>query len=342
MKHLRNCGMKKILIVALLAVIHLQSYSQDEDFIIFTSYQNFLSRLYVLNIDGSVYDYYEYENYRLQDMTVIDNEVYVTDAFIPCVYKVGILTGDLELIMHDTWLYYFYGLAFDGDYFYVDEWNLNRYDINGVKDGTASFDEDVMGATFANNHYWMLNNENEIKCWNFSEWPELYEISVNSFIPPTSSCRGLWFDGECFWTAESKEGQPGKIFRFDFEGQVVEEWNAPAFRGWGAVKVANPQVGVTENNATSFDINIFPNPFIYETTIQLQLNKKSRIRIDVYGLSGKRHFVLFDDELLPGLQHISWVPSLSEKTINPGLYILKIRIDDRVYFKKVLFKTFHL
>ena len=84
MKHLQNCDLRKIItIIALLAAIHFQSYSQDEDFIIFTSYQNFLSRLYVLNIDGSVYDYYEYENYRLQDMTVINNEVYVTDAFIP-------------------------------------------------------------------------------------------------------------------------------------------------------------------------------------------------------------------------------------------------------------------
>ncbi len=330
--------MRKIIIVALLAAIHFQSYPQDEDFIIFTSYQNFLSRLYVLNMDGSVYDYYEYDNYRLQDMVVIGNEVYVTDAFIPCIYKVDILSGGLELIMHDTWLYYFYGLAFDGEYFYVDEWDLNRYDIDGEKDGTASFDEDVMGATFANNHYWMLNDENEIKCWNFSEWPELYEVSANNFAPPTSLCRGLWFDGEYFWTAESKEDQLGKIFRFGFNGQVVEEWTAPTFRGWGAVKVTNPQVDITEKVVASIGIDIFPNPFTHKTTIQFQLEKKSWVKIDVYGLSGKRHSVIIDGEFLPGPHRISWVPLLSEKTINPGLYVLKIRIGNRVYFNKILLR----
>lgn len=212
--------------------------AKRQEYIVFTACQNLISRIYVLNMDGSVHTYHEYENYRWQDMTVIDNEVYVAEAIMPGIYKVDILTGDLTLVMHDFWLYYFYGLAWDGTYFYVKEWAMNRYDISGVNHGSASFDQTVYGATFMNGHYWMIGNQNLIRCYDFSSWPNLVEIPANQFAPPSAHCRGLWHDGEYFWTAESIENQLGKIFKFDQQGQVVQEWWAPAYRGWGAVKVS--------------------------------------------------------------------------------------------------------
>jgi len=81
-------------------------------------------------------------------MEVVNNELYAVDAFAPRLYKVDIETGDLEVIIDDWSLFYFYDVAFDGTYFYVTEWDLNRYDINGVKNGTAPFDEDVFGSAW--------------------------------------------------------------------------------------------------------------------------------------------------------------------------------------------------
>ncbi len=263
--------------------------AQKQEFIVFTAYQDFLSRIYVLNLDGSVHSYHEYENYRWQDMTVIDNEVYVAEAFMPGIYKVDIFTGDLTLIMHDFWLYYIYGLAWDGSYFYVKEWAMNRYDISGVKHGSTSFSGTVYGATFFDNFYWMLGNQNLIKCYDFSGWPDLVGVPVNHFAPPSPHCRGLWHDGEYFWTAESVENQLGKIYKFNLQGQVIEEWWAPAFRGWGAVKVST---GITlisgdancDGNVNVLDVittvnyvlGLNPEPFCFENA---DLNQDGTINI---------------------------------------------------------------
>jgi len=209
----------------------------NEDIIVFSAHQDWLSRIYLLQMDGSVITYFEYDFYYFADLEVVNNEVYVAEAFAPRVYKIDLRTGDLELIIDDWSLYYFYDLGFDGTYFYVTEWDLNRYDINGNFDGRASFDEDVMGSAWDGRYLWMLNDVNQIKCWNVSRWPSLTEVPGNMFAPPTAQCRGLWFDGHYFWTAESIDGVLGKIYQFDYDGTVVDQWLAPAFRGWSACVV---------------------------------------------------------------------------------------------------------
>ena len=210
----------------------------DEDIIVYTVHQSFDSRIYLLDMNGSLITYYEYINYRLVDLEVINNEVYVSDAFIPCVYKVDIYTGNLELIFHNTWLYYFYGLAFDGIYFYVAEWDLNRYDMNGDKYGTASFDESVMGSAWDGDYYWTLDEGNLIKCWDISSWPNVTELPSNAFIPPSLYCRGLWFDGQYFWTAECVDDSLGYIYQFDYNGDIINQWIEPTFKGWSACYIS--------------------------------------------------------------------------------------------------------
>lgn len=329
-------AMKKFILFTFVIVHSFFNYpaafSQTDRHLVFTAYQNFISRLYVLEDDGSVLQYHEYVNYRLQDMTVIDNEVYVTDAFIPCVYHVDIYTGDLELVVHDLWLFYFYGLAWDGTYFYVDEWDLNRYDMEGEKDGMADFDEDVMGSTFANNFYWMLNDENEIKCWDFSGWPELVEMPEQGFSPPTPNCRGLWYDGEHLWTAESIEGSPGKIYVFDFEGEIAEQWTAPAFQGWAACRVEAP-VLVTEVQQEKAQLHVHPNPVIDFVDITLYLEKPSEIIIQLYDLTGN-----LVDEKRQGLhsagrQKIRWAFDLQPGT---GSYILRVIAGSSEFRRKII------
>ncbi len=326
--------MNKILIIifAWLA-FGFYGHSQNNEYIVFTAYQNFNSRLYVLEMDGTVVNYHEYLNYRLQDMTVINNEVFVSDAFIPCVYKVDIYTGELELIVHDTWLFYFYGLAWDGNYFYVNEWDLNRYDITGQKDGTADFDEDVMGATFANGWYWMLNNENEIKCWDFDAWPDLLEIPAQHFLPPTPDCRGLWYDGEYFWTAESVENNIGKIYRFDFDGQVLEQWNAPAFRGWGACKVDVPPLAVAGNNNTSFEMTVSPNPAKDFLNISFTIDHPGMVTLLIHDLEGtvvqQKSIATFPI----GKHTCKWA---IEPNIKIGTYIIAMRLNNCELRQKII------
>jgi hypothetical protein len=226
-----------------------------EDVIVFTANQEFLSRIYILRLDGTVITYFPYDFYRFCDLEVVNNEVYAAEAFAPRLYKIDIGTGDIETIIDDWSLYYFYDAAFDGTYFYTTEWDLNRYDINGVKDGTAGFDENVFGGAWDGAFYWTLTDEDLIKCWDISGWPALVEVSDHHFLPPTQDCRGLWFDGEYFWTAESLDGMLGKIYQFEHDGTIRSEWTEPAFAGWGACLVrAEPDDRIVDNSDPAFTI----------------------------------------------------------------------------------------
>jgi len=88
-----------------------------EDMIVFTANQSWFSRVYLLNLDGSVYNYFEYEFFRLVDFEVVDNEVYIAEAFAPRLEKIDLNTGELDVIIDDWSLYYFYDAAFDGTHF---------------------------------------------------------------------------------------------------------------------------------------------------------------------------------------------------------------------------------
>ena len=168
------------------------------DVIVYTAHQEWLSRIYIMGMDGTVYDLFEYDFYRMVDVTVVDNQLHVAEAFAPRSYRVDLQSGDLETVIDDWSLYYFYGLAWDGTYFYADEWDLNRYDSEGNFAGRASFDEYVLGSTWASGYLWTLDDQNVVKCWDLSGWPTVTEVVANAFTPPSPSCRGLWFDGLYF------------------------------------------------------------------------------------------------------------------------------------------------
>ena len=67
---------------------NLSTFSYDEDIIVYTANQGFFSRIYILNMSGSVLNYFEYENFRFCDTEVVNNNLYVAEAFAPRVEKV--------------------------------------------------------------------------------------------------------------------------------------------------------------------------------------------------------------------------------------------------------------
>ena len=227
---------------------HQSMFSFDQDVIIYTANQGFFSRIYILDLNGSVLNYFEYENFRFCDTEIVNHELYVAEAFAPRVEKVNLQTGELDVIVDDWSLFYFYDLAYDGMFFYVDEWDLNRYFINGVKDGVASFDETVFGSAWDGSYLWMLTENNSITCWDVANWPNITEVVENSFIPPSPQCRGLWFDGQYFWTAESLESSLGYIYQFNYSGDVINQWVEPAYSGWSAclLKASNESIDIQQ------------------------------------------------------------------------------------------------
>jgi hypothetical protein len=307
-----------------------------EDHIIFTANQGWLSRIYVLRMDGSVERFFEYEFYRFVDMEVVDNELYVSEAFAPRVYKVDIATGDLDVVIDDWSLYYFYGLAFDGTYLYVAEWDLNRYDIGGHYDSRASFDGDIFGSAWNGEYFWTLDDTNLIQCWDLSTWPTMTPVTELNFAPPSPECRGLWFDGEHYWSAESIEGALGYIYRFDAEGTVVEQWLAPGFQGWGACVIRDPaaHVGarladgepalrlvVEEGAGRGSDVGF-----------AFHLERPGPVTLDVYDVRGARIALLFDGSLGRGDHLVVW----DAQGVAAGVYFGRLRTGTRSISRKLL------
>ncbi|MBD3235595.1 MAG: hypothetical protein GF330_02695 [Candidatus Eisenbacteria bacterium] len=293
------------------------------DLIAFTANQEFLSRIYLLRMDGSVERFYEYEFYRFVDTAVVDGELYVAEAFAPRVYRVDVATGDLEVIVDDWSLYYFYGLAWDGDYFYVDEWDLNRYTRDGTFDGRASFDETVYGSTFDGEYLWTLDDEHPLRCWDISQWPEITPRPENDFAPPSSDCRGLWFDGTHFWTAESGEAI-GRIYQFAYGGEVVNQWWAPAYRGWSACVVPDPASTVGAPMARTdpgLRLQLRGNPARARLTVEFRLPVTDEVALELFGPGGQALATLASGGFAAGPHRID----CRSPRLPPGVYFLRLQ-----------------
>lgn len=334
--------MKKfvLLFIFLFAV---SAFVQAENYIIYVAHQDWLSRIYILRMDGSVINYYEYSMYYFCDIEVANGEIHVAEAFAPESFRFDPYTGNITPVINDISLYYFYDLAFDGTYFYVTEWDLNRYDINGNKDGTANFDEDVMGGAWDGLFYWTLNDTHEIKCWELSGWPTVVEEAGNNFLPPTSACRGLWFDGQYFWSAESYDGSLGHIYQFDYSGAIIDQWLEPAYRGWAACLV--DLVGIEETQEDNWELRngrleltASPNPFTASTRIKVLGTRKGEIpTLSIFDVGGRAVRSL---KLATGnsqlVTEVMWDGrDDAGKKLPPGVYLLKLELGGFCTSKKV-------
>ncbi|MGC9367667.1 MAG: T9SS type A sorting domain-containing protein [bacterium] len=327
--------MKRYIFLIFLATISFTLNILGEDVIIYTANQSFDSRIYILRMDGSLYQYYEYVNYHFVDMEVINNELYVSEAFAPRVYKVDLSNGNLEVIVDDWSLFYFYDLAYDGVYLYVTEWDLNRYDIYGNKDDTASFNEDVMGSAWDGENYWILNDTSEIKCWDLSGWPNLTELTDSAFSPPTPECRGLWFDGNYFWTAESKD-YAGYIYQFDKQGQIINQWIEPTYRGWSACVIQDFISSVEEEEINQQSDNLVRINRIQSSgyiNLKLTLPQPTSIDISVYFLSGEVAYTYWDKELNSGIHNLS----LKFTNVPTGIYFCRVVTENKFETYKIMY-----
>jgi hypothetical protein len=75
----------------------------------------------------------------------------------------------------------------------------------------------------------------------------------------------------------------------------------------------------------------YPNPFNPVSAIPVNLALKTDLLAELYDLSGKRVQVIYCGLISPG----SYDLSIDGRTLNTGIYFIKVSIGDEVIYRKV-------
>ncbi|MBT7787904.1 MAG: T9SS type A sorting domain-containing protein [Calditrichaeota bacterium] len=91
--------------------------------------------------------------------------------------------------------------------------------------------------------------------------------------------------------------------------------------------------GSKEHIANSFEIdNVYPNPFNSTTTLDLVIDKKSSVSLDIFDLSGKLLMNVLHSEYTPG----SYSIPVTLTDIPAGMYLLNMSDGERTSLKKIM------
>lgn len=93
-------------------------------------------------------------------------------------------------------------------------------------------------------------------------------------------------------------------------------------------------VGVKVLNSTLNTLNIWPNPFFDFITIEFTIGKRAFSQIDITQVSGQTVATILNETLNPGLHSFVWQPN---KSLSQGYYIVRVKVDNTIYSRKILF-----
>ncbi|MFU8844646.1 MAG: T9SS type A sorting domain-containing protein [Bacteroidales bacterium] len=89
-------------------------------------------------------------------------------------------------------------------------------------------------------------------------------------------------------------------------------------------------------NQTVDRLNVFPNPFGYQTNIHFEILNKARVNVQVYNIKGELQTTLFSSEREPGKIELTWDGTDSYGMRVPsGIYMVKIVAADKTFLNKV-------
>jgi spore coat protein A len=80
------------------------------------------------------------------------------------------------------------------------------------------------------------------------------------------------------------------------------------------------------------NLNVYPNPFAINTTIQFEVAAQSRVSIKVYNLEGREVSTVFEGEKTSGIYNLSF----NGNRLAAGVYICRMKINDQVLQHKLI------
>jgi spore coat protein A len=92
------------------------------------------------------------------------------------------------------------------------------------------------------------------------------------------------------------------------------------------------QNGVPQKMALKDNLNVYPNPFASNTTINFEVAAKSKVSIKIYNMEGREINTLFEGEKSPGVYNLSF----EGNRLAAGVYICRMQINSQVLQRKLI------
>lgn len=141
-------------------------------------------------------------------------------------------------------------------------------------------------------------------------------------------------------TNSASNGNEGPFLTVEFDKGAALQHITPANAAYYQNIVADwvpLGVGTNDISKAGASVNIFPNPFITETTVQLICDKPSQAYLCVYDASGKKVTELLNDSFGAGTRCYTWDgKSDTGKDLMNGMYFIQIQINGYTEMRKVM------
>jgi len=133
----------------------------------------------------------------------------------------------------------------------------------------------------------------------------------------------------------------GTVFVMDFQGNTSDTFKVGAYPGSFAFYNSN-QTSFAEGNGVNnneFTLNQnYPNPFNPVTNISYQIPRKSKVKIAIYDLKGRKIKTLVDQKQSQGTHRVRWEARNSQgERVATGVYFYQLQTRNQVKTGKMLY-----
>ena len=235
-------------------------------------------------VDGTVIKSFVFPGDLVEGLAWDGTNLWASDQSSDIIYKFDPEDGSVISILQlsEVWIH---GITWDGQYLWMNDFQnkviLKMNPENGEilhtinAPGTGS-----IGLTWDGIHLWADDfNTDKLYCLDPTDGAIIYEVNA-----PTSNPRDLAWDGEYLWVMSAINWA---IYQVDV-GVVI------------GVEDLSP---IPEN---VISLSVYPNPFVDVLNIEFEVNRKSKIIIEIYDQHGVLVNSLIDKNYSPGKHVVEW------------------------------------
>ena len=228
--------------------------------------------------------------------------------------------GNLFMEGADTWYY---------DQQFSDPTPVHpMFNIAGLEDGGSDLTQLVgMAGSIVEGMSFAFNGEN-----SYIDHIEPIEPAQMMFMNTSPSFgAGVFYDAGTYRTVgfsfEFGGLQDGDKNKDDLMIQILEFFNIQGI--WTGVSETEPESSIKTGN--------YPNPFRDETVIRFEIEKESRVSLEVYDISGKLVNRIFDAEVGAGTHEVPWNGSGSAgNRVSEGMYFYQLKAGNQIVTGKLI------